>query len=36
MRKHILKNVQFLNNKEYIIINNIYISPKLRNNLYII
>ena len=36
IRKHILKNIQFLNNEKYIITNNIYISPELQNNFYIV
>ena len=36
VRKYILKNIQFLNNKEYIMTDNTYILPELRNNFYII
>ena len=36
IKEYILKNIQFLNNEEYIMTDNIYISFRLRNNFYII
>ena len=36
VREHISKNIQFLNNEEYIMTDSTYILFQLQNNLYII